>query len=91
LSIISTAVYFRRIFNEFSIVFPVPFVIVFLNFFLFTLVFYVCNETYPSRYVKTMDGIFLLMCIYLFYKSIRIFFLNRYQDEKLESRTRRTT
>ena len=43
-----------------SISVPIQFIVVFLNFIIFTLLFYVCNETYPARYVKTMDGVFLL-------------------------------
>ncbi len=58
----------------FSFSIPVPFVLCFLNFLLFTLVFYSNDETYPSRYVKTMDGIFILMCVYLFLKTINIIF-----------------
>jgi len=43
---------------------PFEFLIILLNFLIFTLAFYVCNETYPSRYVKTMDGILILLCFY---------------------------
>jgi 4-amino-4-deoxy-L-arabinose transferase-like glycosyltransferase len=50
---------------------PFEFFIIFLNFLIFTLTFYVCNETYPSRYVKTMDGIFILVSVYLFFEIIR--------------------
>jgi len=49
---------------------PFEFFVVFLNFLIFTLTFYVCNETYPSRYIKTMDGIFILVSVYLFFEII---------------------
>jgi 4-amino-4-deoxy-L-arabinose transferase-like glycosyltransferase len=44
---------------------PREFILIFFNFFIFSVVFYVCNETYSSRYVKTMEGIFLLTDFYL--------------------------
>jgi len=49
---------------------PFEFLIILSNFLIFTLVFYVCNETYPSRYVKTMDGILILMSVRLLFEII---------------------
>ena len=43
---------------------PTHFTILILNFFIFTILFYVCNEVYVSRYVKTMEGIILLSALY---------------------------
>ena len=52
---------------------PSEFFIIILNFFIFTLVFYVCNETYPSRYVRTMDGILILLSFYLLFEIFGMF------------------
>lgn len=49
---------------------PFEFLIILLNFLIFTLVFYVCNETYPSRYVKTMDGLLILLSVRLLFDII---------------------
>jgi hypothetical protein len=43
---------------------PYPFILVFVNFFIFTIVFYVNDEVYPSRFVKTMEGIIILSVMY---------------------------
>jgi 4-amino-4-deoxy-L-arabinose transferase-like glycosyltransferase len=72
----SSIILYKRIFGKVNL--PVEFFIIFLNFLIFTLTFYVCNETYPSRYVKTMDGIFILVSVYFFFEIINnssIFFL----------------
>lgn len=66
--ILLSAVFTRRLKQELKL--PMEFFIILLNFLIFTLAFYVCNETYPSRYVKTMDGVFLLSG---FYFLLRIF------------------
>ena len=42
-----------------------PFILIFLNFFIFTIAFYVCNEVYASRFVKTMEGVNYLICYFL--------------------------
>lgn len=47
-----------------SLKLPSHFSILILNFFIFTILFYVCNEVYTSRYVKTMEGIILLAVVY---------------------------
>ena len=59
-------VFCRRLINEIKI--PYVFFIVLLNFLIFTLAFYVCNETYQSRYVKTMDGILILISFYFLFE-----------------------
>jgi 4-amino-4-deoxy-L-arabinose transferase-like glycosyltransferase len=63
---------------------PVQFVIIFMNFVIFTIVFYVCNETYSARYVKTMDGVFILFGFYCFFEIIKIFKVKHqvHHDEK---------
>lgn len=61
-----SVVFGRRLVKELKL--PYEFYIILLNFLIFTLAFYVCNETYPSRYVKTMDGIFILSGFYFLFK-----------------------
>lgn len=71
-----SAIFYRRLLKV-PVTIPLPFVIVFLNFFVFTLAFYVCNETYLSRYVKTMDGIFILTDLYLLFVIFKIPFFKK--------------
>jgi 4-amino-4-deoxy-L-arabinose transferase-like glycosyltransferase len=61
-----SVVFGRRLIKELKL--PYEFYIILLNFMIFTLAFYVCNETYPSRYVKTMDGIFILSGFYFLFE-----------------------
>lgn len=61
-------VYYKGVIKNVDL--PFEFFIIFLNFLIFTFTFYVCNETYPSRYVKTMDGIFILVSVYLLFEII---------------------
>jgi hypothetical protein len=65
----SLCVFFNKKIKE-TVQIPYEFIIIFLNFLVFTLTFYVCNETYSSRYVKTMEGIFILVSVYLFFEII---------------------
>ena len=65
---ILSVVFYKEVVSELKL--PLQFFIILMNFLIFTLAFYVCNETYPSRYVKTMDGIFILLT---FYFSFEIF------------------
>jgi hypothetical protein len=71
-----SAIFYQRLLRV-PIIIPLPFLIVFLNFFIFTLAFYVCNETYLSRYVKTMDGIFILADFYLLFVIFKIPFFKK--------------
>jgi len=68
-----SVVVYKRFLNELKI--PLQFFIILMNFLIFTLAFYVCNETYASRYVKTMDGIFILLTFYLLFETFG--FLNK--------------
>lgn len=72
------------------IIIPFQFVVIFLNFLIFTLAFYVCNETYLSRYVKTMDGIFILVCFYLLFEILdNLFKIKSTINEKADSSVKR--
>jgi hypothetical protein len=65
---------------------PCPFLLLFANFLIFTIVFYANDEVYPGRYVKTMEGIIILSVMY--YLSILLSFflsairLNAFKNEK---------
>jgi 4-amino-4-deoxy-L-arabinose transferase-like glycosyltransferase len=63
---ILSVVFCKKFLTELKL--PFQFFIILMNFMIFTLAFYVCNETYPSRYVKTMDGIFILLTFYLLFE-----------------------
>jgi len=63
---------------------PAYFYLVFLNFLIFTLLFYADNETYLSRYVKTMDGVFLLTGLYFLCEAYSFIYvkLKHHSNEK---------